>query len=405
MASVSHARRMGKYFLLLDNLLVILGFFVVMPLISIRFVDELGWAASIVGLALGLRQLTQQGLGLFGGSLADRFGAKPLIVIGMLLRALGFASLALADSPWILIASCVLSGLGGMLFDPPRSALIIKFTTPQERGRFISLMMVQDSAGAVLGALLGSWLLSYNFQWVCWTAAALFCLAALCNALLLPAYRLSLRRLPMRVGMHEVLQDRRFVWFVLTLSGYFVLGVQVMLMLPILVKEMAGSAQAVGWMYMLDSAIALSLLYPLARWSEKPFSLPTRLIAGLSLMTLALVLVPLAHHLLALFTLIGLFYLGCSIAEPARETLITSLANPNARGSYMGLSRIGLALGGMAGYLGGGWLFDLGRHGDWPALPWLILGLVGVLTLLALAWQFRRPRPSKLAELSAYPLT
>ena len=48
MASVSHARRMGKYFLLLDNLLVILGFFVVMPLISIRFVGGLGWAASIV---------------------------------------------------------------------------------------------------------------------------------------------------------------------------------------------------------------------------------------------------------------------------------------------------------------------------------------------------------------------
>ena len=70
-------------------LLVILGFFVVMPMISLRFVDQLGWAAGVVGLALGLRQLTQQGLGVFGGSLADKFGA-PLIVCGMLLRALGF---------------------------------------------------------------------------------------------------------------------------------------------------------------------------------------------------------------------------------------------------------------------------------------------------------------------------
>ncbi len=95
MAGVSQARSLGKYFLLLDNMLVVLGFFVVFPLISIRFVDQMGWAALMVGIALGLRQLTQQGLGIFGGAIADRFGAKPMIVTGMLLRAAG-------SPPWAL---------------------------------------------------------------------------------------------------------------------------------------------------------------------------------------------------------------------------------------------------------------------------------------------------------------
>ena len=94
---VERARRLGRWFLALDSLLVILGFFVVMPMISLRFVDQLGWAAGVVGLALGLRQLTQQGLGVFGGSLADKFGARPLIVCGLLLRALGFASELLSN--------------------------------------------------------------------------------------------------------------------------------------------------------------------------------------------------------------------------------------------------------------------------------------------------------------------
>jgi MFS family permease len=65
-----------------DNMLVVLGFFVVFPLISIRFVDQMGWAAVMVGIALGLRQFIQQGLGIFGGAIADRFGAKPMIVTG-----------------------------------------------------------------------------------------------------------------------------------------------------------------------------------------------------------------------------------------------------------------------------------------------------------------------------------
>lgn len=76
MSRVSQARNLGKYFLLIDNMLVVLGFFVVFPLISIRFVDQMGWAAVMVGIALGLRQFIQQGLGIFGGAIADRFGLK-----------------------------------------------------------------------------------------------------------------------------------------------------------------------------------------------------------------------------------------------------------------------------------------------------------------------------------------
>lgn len=388
MSLVSQARSLGKYFLLLDNLLVVLGFFVVFPLISIRFVDQLGWAAVVVGAALGLRQLIQQGLGIFGGAIADRFGAKPMIVTGMLMRAAGFATMAMADQPWILWFSCALSALGGTLFDPPRTALVIKLTRPHERGRFYSLLMMQDSAGAVIGALIGSWLLQYDFHFVCWVGAGIFVLAAGWNAWLLPAYRISTIRAPMKEGMMRVLRDRRFLTYVLTLTGYYMLSVQVMLMLPIVVNEIAGSPTAVKWMYAIEAALSLSLLYPIARWSEKRFRLEQRLMAGLLLMTLSLIPVGLATSLQSVFTLICCFYLGSIIAEPARETLSASLADPRARGSYMGFSRLGLALGGAVGYTGGGWMYDTGHAVGMPELPWILLGIVGMITLLALYWQF-----------------
>lgn len=388
MSLVSQARSLGKYFLLLDNLLVVLGFFVVFPLISIRFVDQLGWAAVVVGAALGLRQLIQQGLGIFGGAIADRFGAKPMIVTGMLMRAAGFATMAMADQPWILWFSCALSALGGTLFDPPRTALVIKLTRPHERGRFYSLLMMQDSAGAVIGALIGSWLLQYDFHFVCWVGAGIFVLAAGWNAWLLPAYRISTVRAPMKEGMMRVLRDRRFLTYVLTLTGYYMLSVQVMLMLPIVVNEIAGSPAAVKWMYAIEAALSLSLLYPLARWSEKRFRLEQRLMAGLLLMTLSLIPVGLATSLQGVCTLICCFYLGSIIAEPARETLSASLADPRARGSYMGFSRLGLALGGALGYTGGGWMYDTGHAVGMPELPWILLGIVGLITLFALYWQF-----------------
>ncbi len=38
-----------------------------------------------------------------------------------------------------------------------------------------------------------------------------------------------------------MLRDKRFVTYVLTLTGYYMLAVQVMLMLPIMVNDIAGS--------------------------------------------------------------------------------------------------------------------------------------------------------------------
>jgi MFS transporter, DHA1 family, multidrug resistance protein len=399
MARVSQARNLGKYFLLVDNMLVVLGFFVVFPLISIRFVDQLGWAALMVGIALGLRQFVQQGLGVFGGAIADRFGAKPLIVTGMLMRAAGFATMGIAHEPWLLWCSCLLSGLGGTLFDPPRTALVVKLIRPSQRGRFFSILMMQDSAGAVIGALIGSWLLQYDFRLVCIVGAAVFVICAGFNAWLLPAWKLSTVKTPVREGLNRVLRDKRFVTYVLTLTGYYMLAVQVMLMLPIMVNDIAGSPAAVKWMYAIEASLSLTLLYPIARWSEKRFRLEHRLMFGLLFMSFSLLPIGLVSNLQQLFTLICTFYIGSIIAEPARETLSASLADSRARGSYMGFSRLGLAFGGALGYAGGGWLFDVGKALSQPELPWMMLALIGLITFFALLWQFAQKRtPSRLLE-------
>ncbi|MNC30996.1 Multidrug resistance protein MdtH [compost metagenome] len=172
-----------------------------------------------------------------------------------------------------------------------------------------------------------------------------------------------------------------------------------MLIFPILVKQMAGSTTAVGWMYTLETAISLALLYPLARYGERHFKLENRLMAGVLLMTAGIGLVAFATTLPAVFMLLACFYLGIVIAEPARETLMTKLAQPGARGSYMGFSRLGLALGGMTGYVGGGALHDYAMAQGQPWLPWLVLGTVGVTTLLLLVNCFQRD--SRLAQVNA----
>lgn len=389
MRGAERARRLGKRFIVIDHVLVVAGFYLVFPMIALRFVDQLGWAAAAVGLALGARQVAQQGLALVGGSLSDRYGARPMVMAGMLLRAAGFAVLAYAHSPLHLLLSCILSGLGGSLFEPARGALTVKLTRPAERNGFYALLMTLESACAVAGALLGTWLLSFDFYWVAMGGCAVFVLAALLNAMVLPAYRVAAPGTGALAALRTPLADKPYLMLVLALSGYYVLSVQLMMLLPVLVTQVAGTSQAVAWMYSMDAALAVLLLYPLARLGARYLTEPARLLCGLGVMTVALAALPLAAGVAPLFAVVALFYLGLLVAEPARESLVARYARPTARASYMGLSRIGLALGGLLGYVAGGWLSDSSRALHAPALPWLVLSGIGAVTWLVLARQFR----------------
>ncbi len=74
-------RRRGLIVMLVDTFLMWGGFFIVIPLISVHYVQDLGWDAGAIGLVLGARQLFQQGLTLMGGALADKLGVRGLIAM------------------------------------------------------------------------------------------------------------------------------------------------------------------------------------------------------------------------------------------------------------------------------------------------------------------------------------
>ncbi|WMQ73385.1 MAG: Multidrug resistance protein MdtH [Sodalis sp.] len=78
--------------------------------------------------------------------------------------------------------------------------------------------MMQDSVCAVIGMLLGNWLLRYDFKLVCLAGAVLFVFVAIFNACLLPGYRISTVHAPMLEGMRLVLHDQPLATCVLTLA-------------------------------------------------------------------------------------------------------------------------------------------------------------------------------------------
>lgn len=400
------ARRRGLISLLISTFFMWGGFFMVIPLIAVHYVDGLGWAAATVGLVLAIRQMVQQGLTLFGGMLADRLGAKGLICIGMLIRAIGFAWMAWADTVPLLMITAILAALGGALFESPRSAAIAALTDEQNRARYYSLLGVIGGLGMTIGPLVGAMLLRVDFSLAALGAAASFLLTFLITLVLLPPVQVATERHSLTYGLNLALRDRPFMIFNLLLMGYWFMWVQLSISLPLVARAISGTNDAVSWVYALNAGMVVVLQYPLLRLGERRLSPMQLLTLGMGLMAIGLGGVALAHTVPVLLACVACFSLGVVLAMPTHQTVAAALSNPSALGSYFGVNALALALGGGLGNYVGGALYGLGLQLNAPMMPWLLYALVGLVATAGL-WLLHQhqQRPSAAVLPVAQPAT
>lgn len=172
--------------LLVNQLGVNTGFYLLIPYLATHLSEDLGMSAAVVGIVLGVRNLSQQGLFIIGGSAADRLGARGVIIAGCGLRTVGFGLFALGDGLPVLLAASVLSGLAGALFNPAVRAYLAQEAGGRKAEAF-ALFNVFATTGALVGPLLGSALLLVDFRASALAAAGIFAVLTVAQALVLPA--------------------------------------------------------------------------------------------------------------------------------------------------------------------------------------------------------------------------
>lgn len=379
----SDPRQRGLFILLVDTFLMWGGFFLLVPLLSVHYVDDLGWAAGTIGMALAVRQLTQQGLGPVGGALGDRFGAKQLLLAGLLIRAAGFAITAMADTFPILLISVLIAGIGGGLFEAPQAAMIASLTDESNRNRFYALSGTVGAIGTAIGTQVGVLLLQVEFALVALVAASCYVVALTLTAFALPAISISTGAPGEGSGLVRALRDWPFVRYSLMLIGFWFCWVQFSISVPLRAIDVSGEG-ILRWLFLLNTGMTILLGYPLLRVAEKFIATRTTLVAGIAIAAIGYATLAAAGNSIYLLASVALIALGMLLAYPTQRTLAANLSDPSALGSYLGVNALSLAIGGGIGNLGGGVLYDFGQRHDLPGLPWLIIGAIGLLSAIGI---------------------
>ncbi len=366
------------------------GFFAVVPLISVHFVDDIGWSAASVGLVLAVRQFLQQGSSSLTGAIADRIGPKPLMCFGMFVRAISFLVLAAAGSYATVMLAAVLMALGGGFFESPQAAATAALTTPADRRRFYALNGTIGGLGTSLGTQLGALLIDSNFATVSMIGAVAFGTIFIVMLVFMPSISVSIGNQGAWSGLRLAVNDRLFVGFNVLLMGFWFMYTQFSISLPLAAKDISGDTSSVAWVYGVNSGVTILLGYLLPRMLERRMGNFPMLVAGIALTAVGMMAIGLVDSLSMLLFCVFVLSLGMVLSRPSQQTISAGLARPDALGAFLGVGALSLAIGGGIGNFTGGVIYDVGKSHDLHWLPWLIFGTIGLLAAVGLS--FFRPR-------------
>lgn len=192
-------QKRNLYILFLILLVVMLGYGMITPLLPF-YIEDMGAGGAELGLLVASYAVMRMVCGPVWGGLSDRFGRKPILLIGILGYVVTMLWFGLADRLWMLFAARILAGILSSATAPTTMAFVSDSTPEEERGGGMGMLGAASGIGAILGPVLGGLLGNKSIALPFFIAAGLAALSLLLAWVFLPESLPPEKRQPAKTG-------------------------------------------------------------------------------------------------------------------------------------------------------------------------------------------------------------
>ncbi|HZG17170.1 MAG TPA: MFS transporter [Candidatus Bathyarchaeia archaeon] len=383
-------KNQGSLSILMFNIfLVFTGIGLVIPIMP-KYMENLGITGGTIGLLVAAFSLTQLLFSPLAGRLADSFGRKRMIVIGLVVFAISEGMFGIANSPVLLFVSRLLGGISAALIMPAVMAYSADITTKEERAAGMGYITAAITTGFIIGPGIGGYIAEFGIRVPFYTAAIAGIIAACITLLILKESQPTVESLSDSPSsekqqsslLSQLMYSYREPYF-LSLIIVFVMSFGLAnfeTVFSLFVDHKFGfEPKDIAFIITFGSIAGAVVQVTAFSWIMKRFGEKSVISVCLLFAGLFILLTLFVHEFWMIFAVTFIVFLAIDILRPAISTQMSMLAK-DQQGYVAGLNSAFTSLGNIAGPIAAGFLFDIDINYPY-ALACMILVICFVLSL------------------------
>jgi MFS family permease len=372
---------------------------------TIFFVNQLGFSATSVGLALGSGSIAGIVGRLVASSLCDSSlgGRRRTLLLAATLCAIAAAILAATNSFSILVIGNLLMGFGQGLYWSTIDTAIADLISPSQCQDTFAVMRVMDYIGLGIGILLGGEIIgltgAYRALFLC-NAMGFVAFFVLIYTKVAETYQPQQSRGRIQGNWAAALSDRRLLVYAIANTILTIYASQFQAVLPLYWKNFAVADATIergfsattisilfGWHVLLAIVCQLPITRALKRLSPSQAMIFSATMWGLGFIAIWVMGIAPSVRLGWAILATEIFAIAAVSLTPAAVSIVNSLASPSQRSTYFTINSLCGSVGYIIGPPLGTWILD--QSPQMADRYWLLLAASAVMTIGILQYLHR----------------
>ena len=391
-------------------------------LVVVTFIDRLGGAIlypfftlyvtrkfevgmTTVGLIFGVFAITGMIGSTIGGALTDRWGRKPMVIVGLVMSALSSLWLGTVNQIDTFILGAVITGVFSNVGGPARQALVADILPEQQRAQGYGIIRVTFNLSVTIGPAIGGFLAARSYMSLFITDAILSIVVAAIVFFILPETRVVTQQAKQESlaktfsGYGHVVRNNAFMFFFVASTLSAMMYMQMNSTLSVFLRDVHGvPEQGFGYILSMNAGIVVLFQFYITRRIQPH---PPMLVIAWGTLLYALgfgmygFVSTYQNFLLAMVVIT----VGEMLVAPVGQAIVAGFAPDDMRGRYMAFFGYSWSIPFTFAPTLAGMLMDSGD----PNWVWFSAGIIGLIsTGMYLSMYLRQVRQAN-AALAASP--
>jgi MFS family permease len=371
--------------LTLATFIDMIGTFLLFPFFSRYIIHHFGVGMFEVGFLMSIFSVGNIIGGTIGGALADKYGRRKMILIGLIVSGIGSILMGLVNNLNIFYLLAGFLGLIGNFGGPARQAMVADLLPKEKQAEGFGVLRVAFNLSAVIGPILGGFLASRSYMLLFILDAVSSIITAVIVYVVIPETKPQMQDdiseetvMKTIIGYKEVLKDWKFLLFLAVSAITVLVYMQMNSTLSVFLWQVYRFPdQSFGLLLSMNALMVVIFQFWISRKVSK--YAPMKMMAfGTIFLMIGFGMYGFISEPYMFFVAMGIITIGECIVYPLGQSVAASFAPEDKRGRYMAMyafqwtipNLFGILLAGLVMvYIGPNWV-------------WYFAGLLSLISII-----------------------